>query len=68
MCHLFFFLFQEKLNTKVVTAWHNEGLLSSEAEAAIKQAQHEYQDFLRIPRRLFTLLFCKIFPLNCPKN
>ncbi|KAK2553067.1 Large subunit GTPase 1-like protein [Acropora cervicornis] len=42
---------QEKLNTKVVTAWHNEGLLSSEAEAAIKQAQHEYQDFLRIPRR-----------------
>lgn len=41
----------EKLNTKVVTAWHNEGLLSSEAEAAIKQAQHEYQDFLRIPRR-----------------
>lgn len=41
----------EKLNATVVTSWRNEGLLSYEETAAIKQAQNEHQHFLRIPRR-----------------
>lgn len=42
----------EKLNTTIVTPRYNEGLVSSETAAAIKQAQEEHQQFLRIPRRL----------------
>ncbi|KAL9970098.1 hypothetical protein ACROYT_G022421 [Oculina patagonica] len=41
----------EKLNTTIVTPRYNEGLVSSETAAAIKQAQEEHQQFLRIPRR-----------------
>lgn len=41
----------EKLNTTIVTPKNNEGLLTSEAVMAIKQAQQEHQHFLRIPRR-----------------
>lgn len=43
--------YTEKLNTTIVTPKNNEGLLTSEAVMAIKQAQQEHQHFLRIPRR-----------------
>lgn len=41
----------EKLNTTIITERHNDGLVSRETAAAIKQAQQENQHFLRIPRR-----------------
>ena len=45
----------EKLNTTIITERHNDGLVSRETAAAIKQAQQENQHFLRIPRRFVSI-------------
>lgn len=48
-------LLAEKLNTTIITERHNDGLVSRETAAAIKQAQQENQHFLRIPRRFVSI-------------
>ena len=48
---MFLFSFAEKLNISVVTPGQSDGALSGEEAKAIKEAQDENRELLRIPRR-----------------